>query len=290
MISRILVPVDGSAHAFQAIRFSAETARQNDAEVHLLHVLRKPRIPEELGEYVRVERIEEPPLDVYMQLMGNEIIASAQEEAKEKGIKNIKTHITPGDPADVITEYARVHQVDMIVMGSQDLGRVSRKVCRRATLQTCVIVRRNPLDGKKILIVDDEPDILETLEELLSMCRVVKASGFQEAKGLLETQPFDMAILDIMGVNGFDLLEIANDRGIMAVMLTSHALNLETTAQAYKERAASYVPKEKMANIAVYLNDVLEAKEKGKHFWWRWLERFGPFYERRFGPDLKKKG
>ena len=26
------------------------------------------------------------------------------------------------------------------------------------------------LDGKKILIVDDEPDVLDTLEDLLSMC------------------------------------------------------------------------------------------------------------------------
>ena len=42
------------------------------------------------------------------------------------------------------------------------------------------------LDGKKILAVDDEPDIVEALEELLSMCDVVKASTFEEAKDLLE--------------------------------------------------------------------------------------------------------
>ena len=41
---------------------------------------------------------------------------------------------------------------------------------------------KNYLDGKRILIVDDEPDILETLEELLSMCEVVKASTFEEAE------------------------------------------------------------------------------------------------------------
>ena len=38
------------------------------------------------------------------------------------------------------------------------------------------------LDGKKILIVDDEADILDMLEELLEMCDVVKASTFEEAK------------------------------------------------------------------------------------------------------------
>jgi len=65
-------------------------------------------------------------------------------------------------------------------------------------------------------------------------------------------------------------------------------LSLETTAQAYREGAASYVPKEKMTDIAVYLNDVLEGVEKGKNSWWRWFDRFGSLYEKKFGAGLKK--
>ena len=42
------------------------------------------------------------------------------------------------------------------------------------------------LKGKKILIVDDEPDVLDTLQELLDMCNVVKAGTFEEAKRQLE--------------------------------------------------------------------------------------------------------
>ncbi len=41
---------------------------------------------------------------------------------------------------------------------------------------------KNLLGGKRILIVDDEPDVLEALADLLSMCDVVKASTFDEAK------------------------------------------------------------------------------------------------------------
>ena len=44
---------------------------------------------------------------------------------------------------------------------------------------------RDLLEGKKVLIVDDEPDILETLEELLDMCEISKATNFHEAKELL---------------------------------------------------------------------------------------------------------
>jgi len=151
-------------------------------------------------------------------------------------------------------------------------------------------MEKSLLDGKKILLVDDEPDVLETLEELLSMCNVVRASTFDEAKELLENRHFDMAILDIMGVDGYKLLEIANEKGVIAVMLTAHALSPDNIFRSYKEGAASYVPKEEMLNIETFLNDILEAKEKGKSFWWRWFERLGNTYcKKKFGPDWKEK-
>ena len=147
----------------------------------------------------------------------------------------------------------------------------------------------NLLKGKRILVVDDEPDILETLEELLSMCRVVKATTFHEAKEYLETQYFDMAVLDIMGVDGYRLLEIAKRKNVITVMLTAHALTVEDTVKSYKEGAASYLPKDEMDNIVTYLADILEARDKGQHFWWRWLDRMGSFYENRFGKDWQEK-
>jgi len=145
------------------------------------------------------------------------------------------------------------------------------------------------LDGKKILIVDDEPDVLDTLAELLPMCETEKALTFEKAKELLESRYFDMAILDIMGVDGYKLLEMANKKNVIAVMLTAHALSPEDTVKSYKEGAASYVPKEEISNIATFLNDILEAREKGKSFWWRWLDRLGDYYARKFGPDWQDK-
>jgi DNA-binding NtrC family response regulator len=144
------------------------------------------------------------------------------------------------------------------------------------------------LNDKKILAVDDESDVLETLEELLSMCEVSKVTGFEEAKQLLQNQYFDIAILDIMGVDGYRLLEIARGKRVIPVMLTAHALNPKEIVKSYKEGAASYVPKEELANIAIYLSDILEAKEKGKSLWWRWYERFSSYFELKFGSDWQK--
>jgi DNA-binding NtrC family response regulator len=146
------------------------------------------------------------------------------------------------------------------------------------------MAEKEMLEGKRILLVDDEPDVLDTLADLLPMCETVKASNFKAAKDYLESEHFDLAILDIMGVEGYQLLEITNQRGVTAVMLTAHALSPENVVKSYKEGAASYLPKEEMVNIASFLNDVLEAKELGKNPWSRWYDRMGTFFEKKFGP------
>ena len=145
------------------------------------------------------------------------------------------------------------------------------------------------LEGKKVLIVDDEPDVLETLVDLLPMCDVVTASTFEEAKELLEIRYFDIAILDIMGVRGYELLKISNDRKVIGVMLTANAMNPDNVVRSYEEGAASFVPKEKMADIATFLEDILEATEKGKSLWWRWFDRLADYFEKKFGPDWQEK-
>lgn len=146
------------------------------------------------------------------------------------------------------------------------------------------------LAGKKILIVDDEPDVLETLEERLEMCDVAKAVSFDQARDLLETQYFDFAILDIMGVDGYRLLEIATGKRVTAIVLTAHALSPENAVKARSEGAASYVPKAKINDIETYLLDVSEAKAEGKSSWWRWHDRFGAYFEKRFGPGWNSYG
>ena len=139
------------------------------------------------------------------------------------------------------------------------------------------------LEGKRILLVDDEPDVLDTLADLLPACKTVKASNFKAAQDYLETEYFDLAVLDIMGVNGYELLEIANRRKVTAVMLTAHALSPENIVKSFKEGAASYLPKEEMVNIASFLSDVFEAREQGKNTWDRWYDRMGGFFEKKFG-------
>jgi DNA-binding NtrC family response regulator len=144
--------------------------------------------------------------------------------------------------------------------------------------------------GKRLLIVDDERDILETLAELLEVSKIDRASSFEEAKKHLEQYDYDLVVLDIMGVKGFDLLEIASRRKIPALMLTAHSLNVESLSRSVKEGAAYFVPKQKMADIATYVADVLEAKEGKKNPWIWWLKRLGGFFDEMFTrPDWREE-
>jgi DNA-binding NtrC family response regulator len=144
------------------------------------------------------------------------------------------------------------------------------------------------IKNKTILVVDDEPDVLDTLEDLLADCAVVKAGSFEKAREVLEAHPFDIAILDIMGVAGYELLEIATRKKITTVMLTAHALSPENVVKSYRAGAAYYIPKEEMVNIASFVEDIMDARNKGQNTWSRWFDRLGAYCERRFGPDWQR--
>lgn len=144
--------------------------------------------------------------------------------------------------------------------------------------------------GRRVLIVDDERDVLDTMIELLDLCKIDTAENFEKAKEQLENNIYDVVILDIMGVRGFDLLKIANELGVPSIMFTAHAFSEDTLIKAAKEDANYYVPKEKMDQIEIFLADVIESVEKKKNPWVKCFERLGNFYDQRFGgTDWREK-
>ncbi len=144
--------------------------------------------------------------------------------------------------------------------------------------------------GKRVLIVDDEVDVLDTLTDALDMCKIDRASSFEEGKRLLETNEYHVAILDIMGVRGYELLDVANEVGTPALMLTAHALSVENLKKSAAQGAAYYAPKEEMDRIAEFVADVIEAVEKNKNPWTRWFDRLADYYDSRFGgTDWREK-
>ncbi|MCX5806627.1 MAG: response regulator [Proteobacteria bacterium] len=148
------------------------------------------------------------------------------------------------------------------------------------------------LNGKKILVVDDEPDILAVLkEEILTEtpdCIIDTAGSYKEATELLISWTYDLAIFDIMGVRGFDLLKQAVQRPypVPVVMLTAHSLSPDALKQSIELGARAYLPKDKIGDIVPFLKDVL-TYEYGS-VWNRVLKQLEGFFNKGWGPYWRK--
>lgn len=145
----------------------------------------------------------------------------------------------------------------------------------------------SPLKNKMILVVDDEQDILESVEEELDMCILHKAKDYESALQYLLGYTYDIVILDIMGVNGFELLRNSVSRGFPTVMLTAHALTPEALKKSIKLGAVSFLPKEKIAELRTYLEDVILGTHK--QAWRKLFDKLGDYFNKRFGPDWKER-
>ena len=147
------------------------------------------------------------------------------------------------------------------------------------------------LDGKRILAVDDEPDVLTILKdeilEAAPKCTLGKAMTYEEAIEKLKSQPYDVVILDIMGVRGFDLLDLAVKSNMKVVMLTAHALNPQALKRSFEMKARAYLPKEKLGEVVPFLEDVLE--DEYLPGWRKLMGKLKKFFDSKFESDWEKK-
>jgi len=147
------------------------------------------------------------------------------------------------------------------------------------------------LTGLWILAVDDEPDILETIVDVLDGATVDCAKSYEEALAKLDSKAqaggtrahYDLDVLDIMGVDGMALLQQTVGRGIPTVMLTAHALNPQSLKASIVDGALSYLPKEELANLPEHIDDVLDAIEKNQSPWERVFSRLKKVFDQTFG-------
>ncbi len=149
--------------------------------------------------------------------------------------------------------------------------------------------KKSVLKGKRVLAVDDEVDILDTIEDILDEVNLEKASDYQSASKKIRKNAYDLVILDIMGVNGLVLLEEAVARGIPAVMLTAHAINPETLMDSIRKGAISYLPKETLSELDEHLGDLFAVYEQGEPPWKLLFEKLETFFRTRFGADWKER-
>lgn len=143
------------------------------------------------------------------------------------------------------------------------------------------------LNDLAILVVDDEPDIIETIEDELYMCFLHKASDYETACDYLSKYTYDIVILDIMGVNGFELLKKSVSKGLPTVMLTAHALTPDALKKSIQLGAVFFLPKETLPELRFFLEELVENKFIPS--WMTFFERLGVYFNKYFGPNWKEK-
>ena len=149
--------------------------------------------------------------------------------------------------------------------------------------------KKSYLKGLRVLAVDDEEDVLDTIAEALETAAIDRAQDFKTAVKKINEKTYDLAILDIMGVDGLTLLDKTVEKGIPTVMLTAHALNAETLLASVRKGAISYLPKETLAELDELLNSLMEAHERGEPTWKLLFDKLGGYFDQRFGPDWQAR-
>ena len=129
-LKTILCPTDFSASSDEALTHASSLASQSGAQLYLLHVTQLP-VPYTDGIPVYSPYAEQVAQDE------NTLKGVTVPDAKVK----CERHHRIGDPAPEILDFAKEHNVDLIVMGTHGrkgltrllLGSVAEQVVRKAT-------------------------------------------------------------------------------------------------------------------------------------------------------------
>jgi len=147
MAEEILVPVDGSEHAFRALKVACALAKVENQSIRLLHVVPNKEVPSGLKRYAAVEHMQDPPEFLYETAIAENVLNAARDQALAEDTQNVECSIEHGDATKGILEVAGREGVDSIVMGTRGLsdiqsmvlGSVAHKVMHAADCRVIVV-------------------------------------------------------------------------------------------------------------------------------------------------------
>ncbi len=284
---KILVGYNGGEPGRMALSLARDTALKNNGFVYIVTSM-EGGVSEKTSD---IEAAEEGLEFARMMMERSGVDYDAQQSVRG---------LSPGED---LVKFARENEIDHIFLGIKKksraqkaiLGSTARYVILKAPcpvtsvkFEIKEISNLDLLKDRRILVVDDEPDILETIEEILDMCILDTASNFEEAQKCLDNKTYDAAILDIMGVSGYDILKLTREKEIVSIMLTAHALTPENLKESIQKGADAYIPKDELANLDTHLSEAVKTSIEGKSSG-SWFSTLKPFFDKTFGTGWRDK-
>lgn len=150
---RILVPFDTSELSVKALEKAIEVFRENQTQIFILHVINEIPIP------IQYSKIESKNNEVTITPLAKKIhkeikneMITILEDVKNKYTADnisISTEIKIGDPAEIIVDFVKQNNIDLIVMGSighkgitgmfKRLGSVARRVAEEVDIAVLIV-------------------------------------------------------------------------------------------------------------------------------------------------------
>ena len=145
-MKRILVPIDFSPFSLQALRYGCVLARQNNAELFLLHVV-QDLTPISVGGGGIIASSAAEYID-QLESSAEEALAEVPSRSIGKDLK-LRRQTVIGSPRYAIVDFAETHEIDLICLGTHGrgglsrmlLGSVAEKVVQHAPCPTLVVRR-----------------------------------------------------------------------------------------------------------------------------------------------------
>ncbi|QXT41204.1 universal stress protein [Gymnodinialimonas ceratoperidinii] len=121
MFTSIVVAIDGSDAANNALETACGLAKTFGAELHLIH---SPQV-ETTSVAVGYTVVDLPITPEQIKAAGQAVIDAATTKISEAGLTVSSTTIGDDDPADDVLNTAKLNDADLIVMGRRGLGSVA---------------------------------------------------------------------------------------------------------------------------------------------------------------------
>jgi len=150
MISKILVPTDGSKAAQKAALYAVDLAKQLKATVIALSIIDKRSFMGQTVPAGKTARHVIEPIEDYLREAAEWYAGEIKKLCDKKGVRS-KTVITAGHPVEAIVKEAARAKTNLIIMGSHGmsalsaavLGSVAYGVIHKETKIPVLIVRRS---------------------------------------------------------------------------------------------------------------------------------------------------
>jgi len=149
MISKILVPTDGSQPARNSVEYAAELAHQTGAALTVISIIDKKFVIPKSMPVVKTKGILMEPIENYLKKAAEEYLQDAERICKKFGVEP-KRVIRGGHPVEEIIKEAQKSKCDLIIIGSHGrsalkaavLGSVAYGVINKESKIPVLVVRK----------------------------------------------------------------------------------------------------------------------------------------------------